>query len=61
MYKYKRTFKTSKPCEFVHTEKIRFIFHQIDGNFWMVMVNEAFRRLKKFFFKENYLKNLNFR
>jgi hypothetical protein len=34
---FTKTFKPSKPCEFVHTEKIRMIFHEIDENFWIVM------------------------
>ena len=35
--KFAETFKASKPCEFVHTEKLRMIFYQIDDKFWMVM------------------------
>ncbi|CAF0762218.1 unnamed protein product [Brachionus calyciflorus] len=37
MIRFTQTFKSRKPCEFVHTEKIRIIINQLDENFWIVM------------------------
>ncbi|RNA01621.1 vacuolar fusion CCZ1 -like protein [Brachionus plicatilis] len=37
MIKFTQTFKSSKPCEFVHTEKVRMIINELGDNFWMVI------------------------
>lgn len=37
MVRFAETFKSNKPCEFVHTDKLRIVLYQIDDKFWMVM------------------------
>jgi hypothetical protein len=34
---FAETFQSSRPAEFVHTEKTRMIFYRIDDKFWMIM------------------------
>jgi hypothetical protein len=34
---FAETFQASRPCEFVHTEKVRMVFYKIDEKFWMIM------------------------
>ena len=35
--RFAETFNATKPCEYVHTDKVRMIFYQIDEKFWMIM------------------------
>lgn len=37
MVRFTETFNPKKSCEFVHTEKTRMIFCEVEKNFWMVM------------------------
>jgi hypothetical protein len=34
---FAETFQSSRPTEFVHTEKVRMVFYRIDATFWMIM------------------------
>ena len=36
---YYRTFNPTSPCESVHTEQKRYIFQEVDKEFWMVIVS----------------------